>query len=82
MPGGGSHHHWHFLIRIIRPSFDHHNHNGCQWSQGRAARGFPPLVIVVVPVIGLSLGAEAKLSSTQLRAEEAAVAAAGHMPLI
>jgi len=46
-----------------------------QINQGRVARGFSPLVVVVVPVIG-GLDAATKLSSTQLRAQETAAATA------
>eukprot|EP00983_Pelagomonas_calceolata_P043450 1138899-Pelagomonas_calceolata.AAC.2 len=38
---------------------------------GRVSRGFQPLVIVVVPVIG-GKDASSKLSSSQLRAQDAA----------
>lgn len=42
-------------------------------NKGRANRGFQPLVIVVVPVIGVREAA-GKLSSTELRAQDAAAA--------
>jgi pantetheine-phosphate adenylyltransferase len=44
-------------------------------NKGRVNRGFRPLIIVVVPVIGGRESAS-KLSSTQLRAQDAAAAAA------
>lgn len=44
-------------------------------NKGRANRGFRPLVVVIVPVIGAG-GPAGKLSSTQLRAQDAAAAAA------
>lgn len=43
---------------------------------GRAARGFAPLTIVTVPVIGLGKGG-GKLSSTGLRAQDAVARLAG-----
>lgn len=47
-----------------------------QINAGRARRGFPPLVVVVVPVMG-SCDPAAKLSSSQLRAADVAAEAAG-----
>jgi phosphopantetheine adenylyltransferase len=49
-------------------------------NDGRLARGFAPLCIIVVPVIG-SRDPKHKLSSTQLRAEDAAANAATARPL-
>lgn len=47
-------------------------------NEGRAGRGLPPLVLVIVPTIGAVHAAEGdKLSSTALRARDAAPAAAG-----
>ena len=45
-------------------------------NEGRKARGFKPLTIVTVPVIGKGRGSAIKLSSTDLRAADAADAAA------
>lgn len=42
-------------------------------NQGRVARGYAPLLILVVPVIGCTVPGN-KLSSTQLRAQDAAAA--------
>lgn len=45
-------------------------------NEGRAARGLPPLALVIVPTIGaVSVASGGKLSSTALRARDAAAAA-------